>query len=302
MEQEKSFLEEDSFMDLPPLKRVDQSLALQELGTMFLCDDFGNEIKNQEFVFLSEYKLLVLDRTYHRVLVVHVADKAPYLKITASHMLDCPIFQIAVLSDMRFAGLVRTKSKKGIALYELPSVDEDSNTILTAKSFLESPYKLSKLCASRNRDKLYTACLVHGLSCLLTITAADCCLTVTTTRPISSITMEEGMKSDITDLQVSPDGQVVFLLDQGLGNISRVELPTGNCRSFGRDLSYEAAGLTFSADCVLLHHSYRTTVMTVGTFGVGWGRVCTRWTSVFVYCRWICSWVMFYMFCMWRVL
>ena len=43
MEQEKSFLEEDSFMDLPPLKRVDQSLALQELGTMFLCDDFGNE-------------------------------------------------------------------------------------------------------------------------------------------------------------------------------------------------------------------------------------------------------------------
>lgn len=49
MEQEKSFLEEDSFMDLPPLKRVDQSLALQELGTMFLCDDFGNEIKNQEF-------------------------------------------------------------------------------------------------------------------------------------------------------------------------------------------------------------------------------------------------------------
>lgn len=139
--------------------------------------------------------------------------------------------------------------------------------------------RLSKLCASRNRDKLYTACLVHGLSCLLTITAADCCLTVTTTRPISSITMEEGMKSDITDLQVSPDGQVVFLLDQGLGNISRVELPTGNCRSFGRDLSCkywicynllsmqiyfqdEAAGLTFSADCVLLHHSYRTTVMT----------------------------------------
>lgn len=93
------------------------------------------------------------------------------------------------------------------------------------------------MCSSPDSNKLYMVTMLHGLPCLLTILAEMASLDIICTRPISTITMEEAMMSKITTMALSLDGLVVFLLDQGLGKITRMKLPTGNCRSFGRDLS-----------------------------------------------------------------
>jgi len=64
-------------------------------------------------VFLSDKKILILDRTFHRVLVATIYDESPNLRISSSHFIEMPISNIAVLSGMMFAGLVRTRTKTG---------------------------------------------------------------------------------------------------------------------------------------------------------------------------------------------
>ena len=97
MANESSFLESDSFLDLPPLRALDKSIVFQELGTMFLFDMQGNEMRNLEFgnsiiyitekqsfhfvEFLSRKKLLVLDRRYHQVSVILITEKAPFISL-----------------------------------------------------------------------------------------------------------------------------------------------------------------------------------------------------------------------------
>ena len=79
---------------------------------------------------------------------------------------------------------------------------------------------------------------VNGFCVLVTITAASTTLSITSTRPLSTVTMEEASTCEATALSVSPDGKVVlFFLDQGLGQLTRVEPATGNCRSLERELS-----------------------------------------------------------------
>ena len=85
-------------------------------------------LSNHISVFLTETQVIVLDRKFHRVLVVAILDEDPFLSksstyknvsetcitgITASHMLGLPISNMVVLSGMKIAGLVQTKSKKG---------------------------------------------------------------------------------------------------------------------------------------------------------------------------------------------
>ena len=69
-----------------------------------------------------------------------------------------------------------------------------------------------------------------------------CCKspTVTTTRAISTVAREEASKCSVLSAAVSPDGQVLFLLDEGVGQVIRLELESGNCRSFAKDLSCES--------------------------------------------------------------
>ena len=78
---------------------------------------------------------------------------------------------------------------------------------------------------------------VNGFCVLVTITAARTTLSITSTRPLSTVTMGEASTFEPNALVVSPDGKVVFFLDQGLGQLTRVEPATGNCRSLERELS-----------------------------------------------------------------
>ena len=84
-------------------------------------------------MFLSDKKILILDRTFHRVLVATIYDESPNLReqfllqsenmstlikllyagISSSHFIEMPISNIAVLSGMMIAGLVRTRTKTG---------------------------------------------------------------------------------------------------------------------------------------------------------------------------------------------
>ena len=63
------------------------------------------------------------------------------------------------------------------------------------------------------------------------------CISVTTTRAISTVAREEASKCSVLSAAVSPDGQVLLLLDEGVGQVIRLELESGNCRSFAKDLS-----------------------------------------------------------------
>ena len=143
MTSESSFLEADSFLDLPPLRQVDKSLQLHLISNKVLVDQYGNVVETSEIgrlqtpkkalsnhisVFLTETQVIVLDRKFHRILVVAILDEDPFLSksstyknvsetcitgITASHMLGLPMSNMVVLAGMKIAGLVQTKSKKG---------------------------------------------------------------------------------------------------------------------------------------------------------------------------------------------
>ena len=48
MANESSFLEADSFLDLPPLRHVDRSLELKHIATKGLVDQYGNLVETSE--------------------------------------------------------------------------------------------------------------------------------------------------------------------------------------------------------------------------------------------------------------
>ena len=86
-----------------------------------------------------------------------------------------------------------------------------------------------KLCSGDNQ--LFSLTNQGGFLCLLTLSGSD--LGTLSTRPFSSVLKEEVDESSIISLGLSPDKRVVFAVDQGLQKILRMELVTGNCRSFG---------------------------------------------------------------------
>ena len=86
-----------------------------------------------------------------------------------------------------------------------------------------------KLCSGD--DKLYSVARQDGFLCLLTLSGGD--LGTLSTRPFSSVLKEETNESSIISLGLSPDSSVVFAVDQGLQKVLRMELASGNCRSFG---------------------------------------------------------------------
>ena len=87
--------------------------------------------------------------------------------------------------------------------------------------------------------KLYAVTRLDGFLCVASISVGEC-LSVTTTRAISTVAREEASKCSVLSAAVSPDGQVLFLLDEGVGQVIRLELESGNCRSFAKDLSCES--------------------------------------------------------------
>ena len=84
-------------------------------------------------------------------------------------------------------------------------------------------------------DKLFTVVTVDGFLCLLTISSDS--LDTESCRPFSCVTREECDKSSVVAIGISPDLQVVYVADAGLQCVLRMELVTGNCRSFGQDRS-----------------------------------------------------------------
>ena len=100
MTNESSFLEADSFLDLPPLRQVDRSLELQHVTSKVLVDQYGNIVETSETgrlqtpkivvsnyisVFLTERKVIVLDRKFHRVLVVAISDEDPFFSMSSRY-------------------------------------------------------------------------------------------------------------------------------------------------------------------------------------------------------------------------
>ena len=85
-----SFLEADSFLDLPPLRPVNKNFSLSNLCTMLLGEtvgtkyEFGNIQQNLKLVssitfeeFYTEDILAVLDRAYHRVMLYQLTEEYP---------------------------------------------------------------------------------------------------------------------------------------------------------------------------------------------------------------------------------
>lgn len=134
------------------------------------------------------------------------------------------------------------------------------------------------MCSSSygNFNFLYSVTNVDGFICLLSITTDS--LDILSTHPFSCITREVAESSSISSIGLSPDRSVVFAVDNGLQCILRIELKTGNCRSFGNELACkytsgklffntcliqaDTIGLSFTADSLLLHQGYKTVAVT----------------------------------------
>ena len=121
----------------------------------------------------------------------------------------------------------------GIAIFELPSTDLDSDQILQPVTFKGMSTRLKNLTGTGSQ--LFSVTTHHDLLVLLTFSGDW--LELTSTRPFSNVTMEESAKSDITSAAISPDLGVFFLLDAGLGRTMRMELDSGNCRVFENEVS-----------------------------------------------------------------
>ena len=87
---------------------------------------------------------------------------------------------------------------------------------------------LSKLCS--NGSELFAAGNVNDFLCLLTFSGDN--LEIISTRPFSCVTKELVPHADISLLAISPDGAVVFAVDQGQSLLFRMEVVSGNCKSF----------------------------------------------------------------------
>ena len=98
-------------------------------------------------------------------------------------------------------------------------------TIVLDSSF---NFRLTKLCSSEN--ELFTVAKVHEFICLLTVSGDT--LEIIATRPFSCVTKELASLSHISLLAISPDGAVVFAVDQGQSLLFRMEVVSGNCKSF----------------------------------------------------------------------
>ena len=88
---------------------------------------------------------------------------------------------------------------------------------------------------------MFGVAVINGFCCLAIVTTSAM-LSISSTRPVYTVTMEETLKCKFIELSVSPDLKVAFLLDQGVGQFTRVETATGNCRSLGTELSCNASG------------------------------------------------------------
>ena len=102
-------------------------------------------------------------------------------------------------------------------------------------------FRLHKIGSNKSTSNVFGVAVINGFCCLVTVTTSAM-LSISSTRPVSTVTMEETLKCKVIELSVSPDGKVAFLLDQGVGQLTRVETATGNCRSLGRELSCNASG------------------------------------------------------------
>ena len=134
------------------------------------------------------------------------------------------------------------------------------------------------LLSRSNRNRLFSVAVVNSFLCLLVIDGDS--LETISTRPLSCVAREDLPSSNITTIGLSPDSNVIFLVDEGLSCIIRMEVDSGHCRSFGHDFCCKylkvntkngkdgiifkanAVGLTFTNDSILLHHCYKTMEMT----------------------------------------
>ena len=117
---------------------------------------------------------------------------------------------------------------------------------------------------------------VAGFLCLLTFCRES--LSILSTRAFSCVTREEASLSSITCVGLSPDGAVIFAVDQHHHSLLRMEVVSGNCRYFPllKDIcckytpdvfsviyvTFSVSGLTFGGETVLLHEGKRTLVWT----------------------------------------
>ena len=130
------------------------------------------------------------------------------------------------------------------------------------------------MCSSSS--ELFTVASVAGFLCLLTFCRES--LSILSTRAFSCVTREEASLSSITCVGLSPDGAVIFAVDQHHHSLLRMEVVSGNCRYFPllKDIcckytpdvfsviyvTFSVSGLTFGGETVLLHEGKRTLVWT----------------------------------------
>jgi len=136
-------------------------------------------------------------------------------------------------------------------------------------------YKLTNLCSSGS--ELFSVATVGGFLCLLSICGES--LSILSTRPFSCVTREAASLSNITCVGISPDHAVIFAVDQHHHSLLRMEIVTGNCRSFPLLKDTCLSGLTFGCETVLLHEGKRTLVWTsmgMSVTSLERGVYCTR--------------------------
>ena len=133
------------------------------------------------------------------------------------------------------------------------------------------------MCSSSS--ELFSVASVAGFLCLLTFCRES--LSILSTRAFSCVTREEASLSSITCVGLSPDGAVIFAVDQHHHSLLRMEVVSGNCRYFPllKDIcckytpdvylpnlcyfvTFLVSGLTFGRETILLHEGKRTLVWT----------------------------------------
>ena len=130
------------------------------------------------------------------------------------------------------------------------------------------------MCSSSSQ--LFTVTSVAGFLCLLTFCRES--LSILSTRAFSCVTREAASLSSITCVGLSPDGAVIFAVDQHHHSLLRMEVVSGNCRYFpllkdicckytpdvfpSKYVTFSVSGLTFGGETILLHEGKRTLVWT----------------------------------------
>ena len=130
------------------------------------------------------------------------------------------------------------------------------------------------MCSSSS--ELFSVASVAGFLCLITFCRES--LSILSTRAFSCVTREEASLSSITCVGLSPDGAVIFAVDQHHHSLLRMEVVSGNCRYFPllKDIcckytpdvfsviyvTFSVSRLTFGGETVLLHEGKRTLVWT----------------------------------------